>query len=55
MKSEDAITLEEAWLKVYEITNNQVKDKLLCIWTWITIYDKDTFNVSHKLVMTLER
>ena len=55
MKSEDATTLKEAWLEVYEITNNQAKDELLCIQTQIATYDKDTSNVSHKLVVILER
>ena len=55
MKSEDTMTREEAWLEVHRTTNNQMKDELLHIWTWIVIWDESSFNVSCQLVTTLKR
>ena len=55
MKSEDAMTCEEAWLKVHEITNNQTKDESLYIWTWIIIWNESSFNILCQSVMILKR
>ncbi len=55
MKSEDKITHKEIELEVHKIINNQTKDKSLCIWTWIIIKDKSSFNILHQFIMTLKR
>ncbi len=46
---------KEAWLKVHRITNNQMKDESLYIWTQIAIWNESSFNISCQSVMILER
>ena len=55
MKSEDKIICKETWLKVHKIINNQIKDKLIYIQTWVIIRDKYLFNVLHQLIIILEK
>ena len=55
MKSEDKITCKEIKLKVHGTIDNQMKDKLLCIWTQIIIRNESSFNVLHQSVMILKR
>ena len=42
-------------MKVHKIINDQTKNELLCIWTWIVIWNENSFNVSCQSVMILER
>ena len=55
MKSENIITHKKVWLKIHEIINNQMKNEFLYIWTWIIIWNKSSFNISHQSVTTFER
>ena len=55
MKFENAIICKKAQLKIHETINDQMKDELLYIWTWIVIWNKNSFNVLCQLVMILKK
>ena len=55
MKFENTTTHEKAWLKIHKIINNQTKNKFLYIWTWIVIWNKNSFNISHQFVIILKK
>jgi len=39
-------TFMKTWLEVHGMTNNQTKDKFLCVWTWTAAQDEDTSGIS---------
>ena len=54
MKFEDKIICKKTQLKVHETINDQTKNKLICIWIWIVIWNENSFNILHQFIMIFE-
>ena len=55
MKFKNTTIHEKTWLKIHKMINNQTKNELLHIWTWIIIWNESSFNVLYQFVMTFKR